>query len=82
MMAAEFAAIVRSGHFAAVEETVADAQVVPRVGAAVVTRPKLLAQLFNNAANSLGVAGTSGKSTTVGMDRVDSGTALEKAQRL
>jgi UDP-N-acetylmuramate--alanine ligase len=52
---------------AAVEETVADVQAARRVGAAVVTRPKLLAQLFNNAVNSLGVAGTSGKSTTVGM---------------
>jgi UDP-N-acetylmuramate--alanine ligase len=52
---------------AAVEETIADVQAARRVGAAVVTRPKLLAQLFNHAANSVGVAGTSGKSTTVGM---------------
>jgi UDP-N-acetylmuramate--alanine ligase len=42
-------------------------QAARRVGAAVVTRAKLLAQLFNQAAFSVGVAGTSGKSTTVGM---------------
>jgi UDP-N-acetylmuramate--alanine ligase len=52
---------------AAVEETVPDVQAARRVGAAVVTRAKLLAQLFNHAALSAGVAGTSGKSTTVGM---------------
>src|SRR5215471_16616953 len=52
---------------AAVEESVPDVQAARRVGAAVVTRAKLLAQLFNQAALSVGVAGTSGKSTTVGM---------------
>jgi UDP-N-acetylmuramate--alanine ligase len=52
---------------AAVEETVPDVQAARRVGAAVMTRAKLLAQLFNNAALGVGVAGTSGKSTTVGM---------------
>jgi UDP-N-acetylmuramate--alanine ligase len=52
---------------AAVEETVSDVQAARRVGAAVVTRAKLLAQLFNSTALSVGVAGTSGKSTTVGM---------------
>ncbi len=52
---------------AAVEETVPDVQAARRVGATVVTRAKLLAQLFNHAALSAGVAGTSGKSTTVGM---------------
>jgi UDP-N-acetylmuramate--alanine ligase len=52
---------------AAVEETVPDVQSARRVGAAVMTRAKLLAQLFNHAAHSVGVAGTSGKSTTVGM---------------
>jgi UDP-N-acetylmuramate--alanine ligase len=52
---------------AAVEETVPDVQAARRVGAAVVTRAKLLAQLFNHTALSVGVAGTSGKSTTVGM---------------
>jgi UDP-N-acetylmuramate--alanine ligase len=52
---------------AAVEETVPDVQAAHRVGAAVITRAKLLAQLFNHAALSVGVAGTSGKSTTVGM---------------
>jgi UDP-N-acetylmuramate--alanine ligase len=52
---------------AAVEETVLDVQAARRVGAAITTRAKLLAQLFNRAAIGIGVAGTSGKSTTVGM---------------
>src|SRR5215468_7133117 len=52
---------------AAVEETVPDVQAARRIGAAVTTRAKLLAELFNSAALSVGVAGTSGKSTTVGM---------------
>jgi UDP-N-acetylmuramate--alanine ligase len=52
---------------AAVEETVPDVQAARRIGAAVITRAKLLAELFNSAALSVGVAGTSGKSTTVGM---------------
>ena len=51
----------------AVEETVPDVQSARRVGAAIMTRAKLLAQLFNHAAHGVGVAGTSGKSTTVGM---------------
>src|SRR3974390_2725127 len=52
---------------AAVEETVPDVQAARRIGAAVTTRARLLAKLFNSAAISVGVAGTSGKSTTVGM---------------
>jgi UDP-N-acetylmuramate--alanine ligase len=52
---------------AAVEETIPDVQAARRIGAAVTTRAKLLAELFNGAALSVGVAGTSGKSTTVGM---------------
>src|SRR3984885_12295899 len=52
---------------AAVEETIPDVQAARRVGAAVTTRAKLLAELFNHAALGVGVAGTSGKSTTVGM---------------
>jgi UDP-N-acetylmuramate--alanine ligase len=52
---------------AAVEEMIPDVQAARRVGAAVMTRAKLLAQLFNHAAVGVGVAGTSGKSTTVGM---------------
>jgi UDP-N-acetylmuramate--alanine ligase len=51
----------------AVEETVPDVQAARRIGAAVVTRAGLLAELFNSAAMSVGIAGTSGKSTTVGM---------------
>src|SRR5882672_5126226 len=51
----------------AVEETVPDVQAARRIGAAVTTRARLLAQLFNSAGLGVGVAGTSGKSTTVGM---------------
>jgi UDP-N-acetylmuramate--alanine ligase len=51
----------------AVEETVPDVQAARRIGAAVITRARLLAELFNSAALGVGVAGTSGKSTTVGM---------------
>jgi UDP-N-acetylmuramate--alanine ligase len=63
--------ITRAGQIvvtsAAVEETIPDVQAARRIGAAVITRAKLLAQLFNSAGLSVGVAGTSGKSTTVGM---------------
>src|SRR6266567_2178633 len=52
---------------AAVEETIPDVQAARRVGARVATRAGLLADLFNKASFSVGVAGTSGKSTTVGM---------------
>jgi UDP-N-acetylmuramate--alanine ligase len=52
---------------AAVEETVPDVQAARRSGAIVITRARLLADLFNRAPCSIGVAGTSGKSTTVGM---------------
>src|SRR5262245_22114771 len=51
----------------AVEDTVPDVQAARRIGAATTTRAKLLAELFNSAPVSVGVAGTSGKSTTVGM---------------
>jgi UDP-N-acetylmuramate--alanine ligase len=51
----------------AVEETVPDVKAARRVGAAIMTRAELLALLFNRAALGVGVAGTSGKSTTVGM---------------
>src|SRR5215831_8866779 len=51
----------------AVEETVPDLEAARRIGAAVTTRAQLLAQLFNSAGLGVGVAGTSGKSTTVGM---------------
>ena len=52
---------------AAVEESVPDVQAARRIGAAVTTRARLLAELFNSAPLGVGVAGTSGKSTTVGM---------------
>jgi len=61
----------------AVEETVPDVVAARRVGATVVTRARLLADLFNRAPWSVGVAGTSGKSTTVGM----TGWILERAGR-
>ena len=51
----------------AVEETVPDVKAARGVGAAIMTRAELLARLFNGAALGIGVAGTSGKSTTVGM---------------
>src|SRR5215813_11861373 len=51
----------------AVEETVPDVQAARRIGVAITTRARLLAQLFNGATLGVGVAGTSGKSTTVGM---------------
>src|ERR1043166_2059885 len=54
---------------AAVEETIPDVQAARRIGATVTTRAKLLAQLFNKAPLSVGVAGTRGESTTVGMIR-------------
>src|ERR1700722_8785120 len=52
---------------AAVEDTVPDVVAARRIGAAIMTRAELLAQLFNAAPMAVGVAGTSGKSTTTGM---------------
>ncbi len=51
----------------AIEDTVPDIGAARRVGAVVVTRPELLSKLFNAADTSVGVAGTSGKSTITGM---------------
>ena len=51
----------------AIEDTVPDIGAATRAGARIVTRPELLAQLFNAAPVSIGVAGTSGKSTITGM---------------
>lgn len=51
----------------AVEDTVPDIGAARRVGAPIVTRPELLSDLFNAAPTSIGVAGTSGKSTITGM---------------
>jgi len=56
--------LVRS---AAVEDTVADVVAAKRVGAHDMKRPELLAELFNAAPVRIGVAGTSGKSTTTAM---------------
>ena len=51
----------------AIEDTVPDIGAAKRAGARIVTRPELLSQLFNAAPTSIGVAGTSGKSTITGM---------------
>ena len=52
---------------AAVEDTVPDVAAARRVGARFMVRAELLAALFNAAPRNIGVAGTSGKSTTTGM---------------
>jgi UDP-N-acetylmuramate--alanine ligase len=52
---------------AAIEETVPDMVRAAELGNARMTRAELLAQLFNAASQSIGVAGTSGKSTVTGM---------------
>lgn len=52
---------------AAVEETVPDVVAAKKLGAARMTRAELLAELFNAAPCPVGVAGTSGKSTTTAM---------------
>jgi UDP-N-acetylmuramate--alanine ligase len=51
----------------AIEPTVPDIGAAKRAGARIVTRPELLSQLVNAAPTSIGVAGTSGKSTITGM---------------
>ena len=56
--------LVTSG---AVEESVPDVQSAHRLGAEHLTRPQLLAQLFNAAPTAIAVGGTSGKSTVTGM---------------
>src|SRR3569623_3310364 len=52
---------------AAVEELVPDVPAANRLGVERITRAQLLARLFNAAKLSIGVAGTSGKSTVTGM---------------
>jgi|GEM_PF-223943 len=52
---------------AAIEETVSDVVKANELGAARMTRPQLLAELFNGAATGIAVGGTSGKSTVTGM---------------
>jgi UDP-N-acetylmuramate--alanine ligase len=52
---------------AAVEDTVADIVAATRLGCERRTRAELNAQLFNESALAIGVAGTSGKSTVTGM---------------
>jgi UDP-N-acetylmuramate--alanine ligase len=51
----------------AVEDTVSDVTSARRIGTNQTTRAELLAELFNAASHSIGVGGTSGKSTTTGM---------------
>ena len=52
---------------AAIEESVPDVVKARAVGAARMSRPELLAELFNAAATGIAVGGTSGKSTVTGM---------------
>jgi UDP-N-acetylmuramate--alanine ligase len=52
---------------AAVEESIPDVQAARRLGARLMPRAELLSDLFNQAPNAIGVAGTSGKSTTTAM---------------
>lgn len=52
---------------AAVEESVPDMRAARALGARLMTRAELLAELFNASPRAVGVAGTSGKSTTTGM---------------
>lgn len=52
---------------AAAEETVPDIGKARAIGATFISRAELLSRLFNQARQSAGVAGTSGKSTTTGM---------------
>ena len=52
---------------AAVENTIPDIAAARAIGATLMVRAELLAELFNAAPQSVGVAGTSGKSTTTGM---------------
>jgi len=52
---------------AAIEDSVPDVAAALANGSSRVTRAELLADIFNAADNPIGVAGTSGKSTTTGM---------------
>ena len=52
---------------AAIEETVPDVVKARQIGARRLTRPELLAELFNAAETGIAVGGTSGKSTVTGM---------------
>ncbi len=52
---------------AAVEDTVPDIVRAREIGARRVTRPELLAELFNSAPLPIAIGGTSGKSTVTGM---------------
>ncbi len=63
--------VIRAGQIlvasAAVEETVPDVAAANAAGAVRLSRAELLAQLFNAALCPVGIAGTSGKSTTTAM---------------
>lgn len=52
---------------AAIEDSVPDIAAAKRLGLARMTRAELNAQLFNAASTSVGIGGTSGKSTVTGM---------------
>src|SRR6185312_2435515 len=51
----------------AVEATIPDVKAAQNIGARLMIRAELLAELFNAAKTGIGVAGTSGKSTVTGM---------------
>lgn len=51
----------------AIEDTVPDIAAARKAGLARITRAEALAELFNAASQSIGIAGTSGKSTTTAM---------------
>ena len=52
---------------AAIEDSVPDVREAKRLGARIMTRAELLAELFNAAPHSIAIGGTSGKSTTTAM---------------
>ena len=52
---------------AAVEDSIPDVLAARGLGCSIITRAQLLAELFNAAEVSVGIAGTSGKSTTTAM---------------
>jgi len=51
----------------AIEDSIPDVKVAKEQGVPIIKRGKLLAEFFNSAETSVGIAGTSGKSTVTGM---------------
>ncbi len=63
-LAGQLTALVPSG---TVEDKVPDIAAAREAGVAIIKRPQLLSQIFAAARTSIGVAGTSGKTTTTGL---------------